>query len=617
MPQLPDDLELHLVNSLDMAQKMMDWLMYTPRDVLGLDTETSGLNAYAPDAKLRTVQIGDEHTGWTIPWDGWGGVALQALNYWQGEIAVHNLPFDAVWLEIHAGWKMPWHRAHDTFLMAKIEAPNEPADLKGICDRYIDPRASEGQKKLKLAFKKNGWTWATVPITFPDYWVYGALDPVLAAHIYKYFRTDLKYPTVYENEMAVCRICTQMSMRGMRVDLDYSGVKYKELSQKVENSKQWALDNWGVLITSNDQMIEFYTKLGAEFDEKLKTPKGANSVAKDQISLFMLSDNKMVSEVAKFVTRIKNMDKMASAYFKNFLEMSDGGLVHPSIHTLGARTSRMSVTNPALQTVPRGDALIRDAFIPRTDRELLLSCDYSQVEMRLLAHFSGDEKLREAFKQADLTKGDFFVTLGSEIYHDPEFTKKDPRRGLVKSTMYGAAYGSGIKKMADTAGVPFEQMKEVTESVFKTYPGIREFMKEIEKVGKARESDEGQGYVKTDMGRRIPCDEGKVYALTNYILQGTAAELMKKSIIKLDAAGYTDYMCMPIHDEMIFSLPKEEIIDSSHEIEELMSYVDGQFSVDLPAEPEAGMDRWGSKYRKEGEEFGYDATSIQDLAEAA
>jgi DNA polymerase-1 len=101
-----------------------------------------------------------------------------------------------------------------------------------------------------------------------------------------------------------------------------------------------------------------------------------------------------------------------------------------------------------------------------------------------------------------------------------------------------------------------------------------------------------------------------VYTLTNYILQGTAAELMKKAIIRLDAAGYADYMCMPIHDEMIFSLPEVDAEEAMTDIANIMSYCKGQFEVDLPAEPEGPMNRWGDKYRKEGEIFGYDATSI-------
>jgi DNA polymerase-1 len=218
--------------------------------------------------------------------------------------------------------------------------------------------------------------------------------------------------------------------------------------------------------------------------------------------------------------------------------------------------------------------------------------------------------LQGAFRDADATGGDFFVGLGKQIYNDENFSKKDPRRGLVKGTMYGSAYGSGIQKMAETAGVTYDQMAEVAEGVFSTFPGIKGFMAEIERLGSKREKEEEIGYVVTPMGRRLPCDPGRVYSLTNYMLQGTAAELMKKAIVRLDAAGYSDLMCMPIHDEMVFSVPEVDALEAMNDIQEVMSYCDGEFAVDLPAEAEGPLDRWGSKYRKKGEVFGYDAASL-------
>lgn len=604
MPQLPSDTQLYLVNDIDTAFAMKRWLGER-REVLGLDTETSGLDPYEPGAKLRTIQIGDHKTGWCVPWELWGGVALECLNAYEGRIALHNVAFDSRWLSMHAGWKVPWHRTDDTMIMAQIERPGAPADLKGLSVELVDPRANGDQKELKDAMKKSGWGWHNIPVDFETYWTYSALDPVLTAHLWSAFRTDLKYPDVFHLEMAVRRICTQMEDNGMRVDLDYSKAKYDELMQYVETSKKWAKDNWGIAIGSNVQLANFFQNdLNATFKIFSKTT-GKPSVDKNQLDIFQKSDNKVVKDVADFIIRVRNAEKMGNSYFKNFLGMNNDGIVHPTIRTMGARTHRMSITSPALQTIPRGEALVRDAFIPVREGEGIISCDYSQVEMRLLAHFSGDEKLQGAFKEADATGGDFFVGLGKDIYNDDNFSKKDPRRGLVKSTMYGAAYGSGIKKMAETAGVTMEQMEAVANGVFKTYPGIKRFMAEIEAIGTRRERLEGQGYVLTGMGRRLPADEGKVYTLTNYILQGTAAELMKKAIVRLDAAGYTPYMCVPIHDEMVLSLPLEDQVEAMHDIGKIMSYMGGEFAVDLPAEPEGPFDRWGSKYRKKGEVFGY------------
>lgn len=568
------------------------------RDVLGLDSETSGLDPWEPGAKLRLIQIGDHRQGWAVPWEGWGGAVIELMNAWKGEFTLHNASFDAKWLKVHANWQMPWERTHDTMIMAQIEAPDGPADLKTLSTRYVDPMSAAGQKELKAAMKAHGWTWATIPVDFPAYWLYSALDPVLAAHLWSHYRTDLSFPEAYDLEMSVRRICTDMEMNGMRVDLEYSQKRFDELKAEVEKSKQWALDNWGVPIGSNPKLAAFFQdELGAKFEVFSKT-SGNPSVDKNQMELFLKDENPTVREVAKFINRVRNADKMSNSYFKNFLTMHNDGVVHPSVKTMGARTGRMSVTSPALQTIPKDDSMgVRKAFLPRNPGEILISCDYSQVEMRLLAHFSGDAALQAAFKEADKTGGDFFVSIGRQVYNDPNFSKKDPRRGLMKGVMYGAAYGSGIQKMADTAGVTFEEMKKVSDDIFAAYPGIKRFMQETERLGNMREESEGTGYIVTGTGRHIPADKGKMYTLTNYTLQGTAAELMKKAIVRLDAAGYGKFMQMAIHDEMIFSMPPELVEDALPEIEALMSYVNGEFDVDLPAEPEIiGSSNWGAKY---------------------
>lgn len=596
MPKLPN-VDLRLVSCIDDLRHFQNWFE-RPREVMGLDTETSGLDPFASDARLRLIQIGDHEAGWAIPFELWGGAALELMDKWKGQWTLHNASFDAKWLKEHARWDMPWERTDDTMIMAQIERPGDRNDLKFLSTKFVDPMADAGQKELKEAMKTHGWGWGDIPVDFDAYWVYSALDPVLAAYLWSHFRTDLKFPVAYDLEMSVRRICTDMEFRGMRVDLDYSQRRFDELTQQVADAKQWAVDNWGVSLGSTAQLVGFFRdQLGARF-EVFSEKTGNPSLNKKQLDLFTKSSNENVKIVSQYIVQVRNADKMANSYFKNFINMAQDSVVHPSIKTMGARTGRMSVTDPALQTLPKDDSMgVRRAFLPRNPGEVLVSCDYSQVEMRLLAHFSEDPALQEAFREADRTGGDFFVSIGRQVYNDPNFSKKDPRRGLMKGVMYGAAYGSGIQTMADAAGVSFEQMSEVANDIFRAYPGIKDFMSRTEFIGEERERKEGVGYIVTDTGRRIPADKGKMYTLTNYTLQGTAAELMKKAIVRLDAAGYGQFMQMAIHDEMIFSLPPEMVESALPEIEELMSYCNGEFAVDLPAEPEIiGNRNWGEKY---------------------
>ncbi len=595
MPLSPDTSTV-LVNTIDDAMEMKRWLGDRQRDVLAIDTETSGLDPRAPGAKLRLVQIGDTETGWAIPWEQWGGVALEVMNAWEGPIAMHNAAFDVRWLKVHAGWDAPWHRLHDTMIMAQVADPLGPGGLKPLGNKHVDRRASAGDAMLKEAMNKEGWGWADIPVDYDAYWAYGALDTIITAHLFDHFRTDKLYPEVYELELSARRVVSQMEDNGARVDLDYCNRKFNQLTDWVEQVKEWGKTELGISLGSNAQLIKHFQNIGADITRETKS--GNPSVDKYQLRMWANEPpSEQIGYLANLLLKMRHADKMANSYFKNFLNMEHDGILHPSIKTLGARTGRMSITDPALQTLPKGEALVRDAFIPH-EGQVLISSDWSQIEMRLMAHFSQDERLARAFHDADAVGGDFFVELGKQIYNDESFTKADKRRGLVKNTLYGAAYGAGVNKMAETAGVPYDTMKMVADGVFGTYPGIKRFQAMVEDAGVRREREEGQGYVKTPFGRRLPCDEGRVYSLTNYLLQGHAAELLKRTLVDLDLAGLGANMLLPVHDEVIFSIDEDDAPEAMKLIEEVMSVSDG-YAVNIPAEPEGPLSRWGEKYRDE------------------
>ncbi len=602
MPQLPSDLNLHLVNSVEKAMEMKRWLgERRPDDILGFDTETHGLDLYAPHAKLRMVQLGDGLNGWAVPWEQWGGVALELLNAWKGRLTAHNISFDAKAMKVLANYDMPWDRCDDTMIMANIDSPGSPAALKILTDRYIDPRASAGEKTLKDAFKNNGWDWSNIPTDFEAYWLYSALDPVLAVHLNKHYEhIPRDFSGVYDLEMSVRRICTEMEHRGMRIDLDYVQQKNIELAEKISMCKEWAVENWGINMASTPQLADFFAnKLGAKFSKY--TAGGKPSVNKEQLDLFQLSDQEEVRVAADFILNVRKYEKLNSSYFENFMNMHDDGVLHPSIRTMGARTGRMSVTNPALQTLPSGDRLIRSAFIRRNEGDVLISCDYSQMELRLLAHYSKDPALIEAFRKADTEEnGDFFNEIGKGIFHDENFdrnTSEFKARGkAIKTLMYGLIYGASVKKLSEQAKIPLDEMQIAYDGLIASFPGIASFMKDTISLGEHRQRHEGVAYVDLDSGRRLPADRDKAYTLTNYVLQGTGAELTKTALVRLDAAGLGPYLQMAVHDEVIFSIPGDLVEEWLPVIQECMSFVSGEFLVNLPAQPEILGERWGDGY---------------------
>jgi DNA polymerase I len=600
------DIRLELVDSVDQAQRFINWLgERRPHNAIAIDTETGERpggkreDALSPwHGKLRLVQVGDGQTGWSIPWDEWNGVFYEAMDKFDGPIVCHNIAFEARWFDIQSRWKMPWERAHDTMIMAHLIDPLGSGALKRLTSQYVDPQAAALQGQLDEGLIKNGWTWGTVPINYQPYWAYGALDPILTMRLWEMFWEKCgpgqPYSRAYELEMNTRRIVTRMELNGARLDLDYSKKKYDELVQYTEQVKDWAKASYnGLSITSNAQLVRQFEALGAVITET--TPSGAKSASADQLKLLVRDGSPQVQELASTALKQRKADKLASTYFSNFINDNVNGFVHPSVKTLGARTGRMSIQNPALQTLPKGDDTVRRAFLPKDDDHVIITSDLDQVEFRMFSSMSQDENLINLFNLADATGSDPFTEIGREIYQDPSMQKSDKRRNLIKGVVYGRLYGAGVAKQALTAGVPEDQMRSVSNAFDERFPGMALFQKKVEDIGMRRLKAEGQGYVNTWTGRRLPCDEDRVYTLVNYLIQGGAAEVFKSNLIKLDQADLTELLIVPVHDEIVLNAPREDAEEIQRIVRECMTTREG-WAVPLTADVDGPLENWGAKY---------------------
>ena len=599
------NVNLHYVDSVEVANNFITWLSQRrPHDAICIDIETGEFSgrptsdALSPwHGDIRLVQVGDGEQGWAIPWKEWSGVFYQAMKNYSGLVVFHNIAFEAKWFEKRSRWGVPWHRAHDTMLMAQIISPNESAALKKLTSQYIDSRASSLQQQLDIGLAENGWTWGTVPVNFQPYWAYGALDTVLTMRLFDRFWPQCgpggEFSNVYELEMATRKIVTRMEINGARVDLEYSKQKFDELNDYGERVRAWGFQTFGKSITSNIQLVRIFESLGAEITET--TPSGHKSVSKDQLDILLRDGSPDVKQLADIVLKQRKADKLANTYFKNFMEKNIDGFVHPSVKTMGARTGRMSITDPALQTLPAGDATVRRAFLPKDDDHVILSSDLDQVEFRLTANFSQDQQLINLFNDADAVGGDVFTSIMRQVYADDTLQKSDPRRKRIKGTVYGKLYGAGVSKMALTAGVSDAQMKDVVDAFDSNYPGVKRMSAEIEDFGMRRIRTEGVGYVKTRLGRKLPCDEDRVYSLTNYLIQASAAEVFKQNLVKLDQADLTEYLIVPVHDEIVLNAPKDDALEMMATVRDCMTTTDG-WEVPLTAGVDGPFNNWGEKY---------------------
>lgn len=576
------------IDSLDGALDLRDWFHRQP--YVALDTETSGLDVHARDFHVRLIQFGNKTEAWVMECEPWVGFVRELLRDYKGRIIGHNLGgYDAGALRA-IGIMLPWEKVDDTLIAMRLARPHQNAGLKDVTVRYISPRAADSQGGLHKTMKKNKWGWDTVPGDLPEYRFYAAMDVIINSRLFEHpvCQEGLNSP-VYEMEMDVRAIAHEMEWRGMRVNVPFAYETAARLRKEASDLASQIHERHGFSISSGPQLSRWLLDHGVKLS--VLTGGGSASTSKDALEAARYSATGEAAEIMDAVLRSRKITKMASSYFDNFVSMSTDGLLHPQIQTLQARTGRMSITNPAMQTLPRVDEddpdtrLVRQAIIPREENHKIVSSDFSQIELRVIASLSEDPNLIEAFRIADETGEDLFTASGQIVYDDPTMKKSDARRTLVKNTMYGASYGAGVAKMASTAGVSVEEMRAVYDAVFGRFSGVKKYMKICE-----NEAKNNDFWIITPFGRRIRVDPDHTYAALNAKVQAYAGDIFKSTMVNLAHAGLTEFMVCPVHDEVVFSIPDDQLEEVSHVISEIMPY--DELAVKVPAEPSPGVLDW-------------------------
>lgn len=566
--------QLHLVETLDDFLDMRQWLG-EQRDWLGYDIETTGLNVGRD--RVRTLQLGDAAHGWTVPWDDWKGGLREVLNAYDRRMVAHNSLFDSKFLK-REGFKLKTHLLHDSMIMAHLNDPMSSIALKSVTKRFFGPSAVAGQAALDIAKSKQGWTWETVPIDFPAYWAYGALDTILTAMLADKLWSDIQSQRlIYDIELAFISVMCDAELKGMAVDLDYSYSKEAELRQAMDEARPHIpeeIKNPG----SDQQVISYLQRVGARL---WKTTDKGNLSCDDDV---MKEQEEAGIPGAAELRKWRRAKWLINSYFSNIRELNVDGVLRPSVKPTGARTGRMSVVQPALQTVPRG-SIVRDAFVAR-EGEVLLSADYDQLELRVLAHCAEEERMLEAIRRGE----DLHDATARDLFGDG-FTKA--QRQICKNANFAAAYVSGVPTFARTAGIPIDQAQAFMDKYHSMYPGISQFHKKV--INDVIRD----GYVLTEWGRRIPVPErNAAYKGVNYKIQSTAtADLIKYKIVELSNAGLHDMFRLPIHDEVLMEVPKDIALEVKHEVDNILTETQ-LFRCPLTASGDLYR-KWGDKSRDE------------------
>ena len=303
-------------------------------------------------------------------------------------------------------------------------------------------------------------------------------------------------------------------------------------------------------------------------------------------------------DLPRVILEYRSVSKLKSTYTDKLPgQISPAtGRIHTSYHQAVAATGRLSSTDPNLQNIPirtPEGRKIRQAFVP-PDGQILLAADYSQIELRIMAHLSGDEGLQSAFRD-DL---DVHAATAAEVFDlDAEDVTADDRRS-AKAINFGLMYGMSAFGLGKQLGISRGQAQEYVDLYFDRYPGVKKFMDDI------REQAKKEGYVETEFGRRLYLPEindrnvqRRQYAERSAInapMQGTAADIIKRAMVSvqqwLEDSKAPARMIMQVHDELVFEVAENSIDDVREEIVALMAAA-ANLSVPLKVDAGAG-DNW-------------------------
>ena len=369
-----------------------------------------------------------------------------------------------------------------------------------------------------------------------------------------------------EVENPLVKVLVDMEFEGIKVDVDFLSDYSKELEKDAKKAEESVYKQAGVRfnLASPKQLGEvLFDKLKLDPSAK-KTKTGQYQTGEDVLLKLAVKGHQIVDDILTF----RELTKLKSTYVDSLPQLINKktGRVHTTYGQAVAVTGRLASNNPNLQNIPvrtdRGKE-IRKAFIPRDSKHILLSADYSQIELRIVASISGDANMCKAFKDGT----DIHTATAARVYNIDEKDVTKEMRYKAKSVNFGIIYGQGAFGLADNLGISRAEAKEIIDNYKKEFPGIQKYMDDT--INFARE----HGYVQTLMGRKrwlrdINSANFTVrgFAERNAInspIQGTAADMIKLAMQKVHTAlkkeKMESRMILQVHDELVFDAVKSEV----------------------------------------------------------
>jgi len=567
------------------------------------DIETTGLDFF--DSEIVGVSISFKDSGYYIPFifpdEEKNNIKFNFNDFKElfGDIfsnekigkSGHNIKFDA--LQLKSAGIQTKGIFHDSMIMSYLIFPNRRSHkLKELSYEYtgykqtgFDELLGSGKQKKKIS-----------EISYVKTGKYCIDDSILSLKLIEIFKSQLSEKDLMklykEVEIPLINVLIDMEYEGVKIDVDFfkrSGVYLRKELNRLEKE---IIDAAGYEININSSQ-----QLGIFLFEEMNLPskKKTKKTGVYSTDIKVLEELRGIPIVDKII-EFRSYKKLLSTYLEGILDNIDSkDRVHTSYNQTVAATGRLSSSHPNLQNIPVGESAgisVRKGFVSGEGRRFL-AADYSQVELRVMAHFSDDKNLKEAF----FNDFDIHKFTADKVFGGNLFLTDQERRKRAKIINFSILYGSGPFSLSKELGVSFKEAKNFIDTYFEKYSGVREFMdntiEECEKSGK----------VKTILGRErnIPeinssnrniKENGKRMAV-NTVIQGSAADIIKLAMINIfpKIEKMKAKMVMQVHDELIFEyhVGEEEILK-----ELVISEMENAFALKVPLKVKAKTgENWG------------------------
>ena len=592
-----DNLECDYI-LLNNAQKLFEILNDMPKkSLVAFDTETTSLEAKNAslvgfsfcyeDSKAYYVPIGHFYLGVEeqVSMDD-AKKAIEILN--THNLILQNFKYDYQVIKTNFNYELKLFA--DTMIMAWMLDSDKPVGMDKLAARLLNGYTTISYKDVV----KKGEDFSNVSLG--DACNYAAEDAFVTLKLYKkilehFKQNDEEYlmQIAKRIEFPFINVINSMENRGIKVDIDFlNQLKTKSSSQlQMLTNEIYELCGETFNINSPKQLgVVLFDNLKLPAPKKTKTGYSTN----EAVLLKLRDEHPVVEKLLEY----RESFKLHSTYIEPLLELGikdNENKIYTSFLQTGTATGRLSSKNPNLQNIPvRSEAgrQIREAFIASSGCKLV-GIDYSQIELRLLAHYSKDPALVEAFVEDK----DIHLQTAVKIFGEDEAKEK---RNIAKSINFGLLYGMGSRKLGDQLGIPAKEAKQYIDSYFESFGTVKDYLQSI--VDDAME----HGYVKTLTGRKRRFDftnaNGMMKATyqresVNTVFQGSAADLIKLSMNKIEQKYKNNNdirMLLQIHDELIFEV-KEDSVDII--CEQLTQIMENIYNLDVPLSVSVSIgDNW-------------------------